>query len=278
MRTSLKLIVAGLGFAASASAISAPLYSSFDIEVRSGFTAFDPAGAAPQVVGSNPITLFSGPDAPQTLSWGVPANDADAQSSLVVQGIPGFNILTDGFLTPSGSIVHNNFPIFAPSLETATLSSEISITAMPGAVGPVIDAIGLNINFIETANAGNALGMCAGGGQTGVGINDNGCADIFVVDVTGAGFNAAGQIVRELGGLGDPDYLYTATIAIAGALPLSSEACQAAAGVDNCVGFLTREDDTSRATTFIGIASREAPVPAPAPILGLGLEIGRAHV
>jgi len=273
MRTTLKLIAAGVALSASVAATADPLYMDWTAEARSGFTNFAPL---PNVVGSNDITFFDGvTTAPTAINWGTPFAPNTEQSGLAVETIDPIAFATNGGLAASGTITHDNFPITGPSLTDADLVSEIRL--MSGMLPPINDGITLNINFSETPNAGGAGGVCQGqtaadglSGEAGT-INDQGCADIFVVDVTGAGFNAAGQIVRELGSLGDPDFLYTAVIQITGAIPLSESECQAAAGVNSCVGFITGENRSSIAETSIGVFARGVPVPAPAPILGLGL-------
>jgi hypothetical protein len=271
IRNTVKLIAAGVGLTASVSVLSAPLFSTFDVETRSGFTAFAPT---PGVTGSDDTTLFDSTVAPQTISWGDPAAPNTQQSALKVTDLSDAAPLVigiDGVFVPSGSLEHDNFPIFAPSLDTATLLTQIQLTPTGGSALP-FGTLELAINFFETPNRGSgAAGNCPAGGVDGDADNVDGCSDIFIVDVIGAGFNASGQIVQDLGTLGDPGFRYTAIVAIAGVDFLDPGQCTSVPVAAPCVGFVTQENQANFATTSIAITATELPVPAPAPIFGLGL-------
>lgn len=143
-----------------------------------------PAMAAPTVTvtGVTGIWTVTDPDDPavtgqdtDTIVWGTPAAPNTQESSYQFVGVPTpagpFDLETDFDV---GTFIHNNFPIFAPSLLSATLQVTVDVLFQNG--GDTLGQLVSNFDFehFETPNTDDP---CADGGANGVGVNVNGCAD-----------------------------------------------------------------------------------------------------
>lgn len=253
-----------LGLASSAQAIT-----SFNFINEDGFTAWTPiAEVVTEDNDGGARTLGVVDDTPTRLIWDGdgPGNQPASPDSALdigigrVAGNAPLGVWTNGV-----SLTHENFIIpLGPSLESATLRSTLQLTAVPELTGPFTplgDPIDFFIQFTETDNAGSG-GVCADGGTPGVGINDNGCADIFTllnpevlnttVTVNGETFNV--MINPDSGGAFST---------------LSDEACAAASAASGCQGWLTREEAINTLQPQFKITA--IPEPATMALLGLGL-------
>jgi hypothetical protein len=92
-------------------------------------------------------------DGTDTISWGVPATN-DGQSSYNFTGLSNGS-LTVGQAFDFGTFTHNNFPIFAPSLESAKLNVNLDI------LGATSQTFSFLFDHFETPNNANP---CAAGG------------------------------------------------------------------------------------------------------------------
>ncbi|MEW9899129.1 THxN family PEP-CTERM protein [Chitinivorax sp. PXF-14] len=278
--------LAAVGLLAAQNATAGPLITDWGYRLESGFTSFAPAG----VTGSNPNAVLSASNDMiplQTgglfdmstvgnvytkLQWGSPAVPGGTQSSLSVGSElanPGEftgNITTNGGATPTVTVVHNNQPIFAPSLANATLFDMLFLQPLlpnppyPGPEAPV-PALLFNVNFLETPNVD---GTCVVASPTP-------CNDIFVLDVAGAGFNPVDNSFNQTF-LFDGN-LYNAKVNIDGVSNLSNAACTAAGAAAGCVGFTTVEGQSNNFQVFFEITDRPFVLPEPASLalLGAGL-------
>ena len=124
------------------------------------------------------------------------------------------------------------------------------------------------VDFLETTNnVPGSPGTCANGGLEGVGPNENGCGDIFVL----AG-NLDAAVIPY-----DGFTYYVSIIETTGSLtPLSDTACQNAGAANGCLGFVTREEQNTPVQFAFLITSEplNGGVPEPSSIALLGLGLG----
>ncbi|MGC8118942.1 THxN family PEP-CTERM protein [Marinobacter sp. VGCF2001] len=106
------------------------------------------------------------------IRWGNPANQQNQQSGYRFDGAapPVVNV-NENVNFNLGTFTHFNWPITGTALNTAELTVEttLSIDGNIETVSSVFD-----FEHLETTNNSNP---CADGGQNGVGVNVNGCAD-----------------------------------------------------------------------------------------------------
>lgn len=146
-----------------------------------------------------------------------------------------------------GTFSHVNLPIFAGTgvLASATLALDaaIEIAGMPRGV------FSFNFDFLhnETNNGDNP---CADGGPNGVGVNDNGCADIVTVTTSSLSENF---IVDGL--------VYTINV-----LGFSTDGGATISSI-----FRTRESAINLAEIYGSVSVAEIPVPGALPLLLSGL-------
>lgn len=241
--------VAGMSTAAQAA-----LVNTWSYEVTSSFSnsVFEASGTGTQEISSTRI------------QWG----PSSVKSAIGVTDTP-----TDGFVDTNGTwsladqYYHENrtLPAGTKSLESTDLTIKIALTPFDpagGALDPIEHTF--NISFIETPNR-NPGQTCADGGTNGIGINIDGCADIFVLDFDFGQFDftydgaAYSLFIFE-----DPDSAPTLGF-------LSDEACASAGVAAGCFGFLTAEAKTTFAQFVLSIEGREVPEPAALALFGLGL-------
>lgn len=259
-KRAIQSLVGSLAVAASFSALASPVVTLWGFEVNSGFSAYlDSNNSTSGITASNPNPNLG---MPSLLSWGVPAG-AD-QSSLGVgsatNGVSGGLITTNAAAIDTVQVIHNNFPILAtsPSLKSATLFDVITLQALnPGPDAPFnAAALSFNINFLETSNGG----VCVVASPTP-------CNDIFVIDVTNAGFNPINNTLVQ-----NFDYnfnAYTAVLSIDGLGVLSNAACAAAGAANGCIGFTTVENQSN--IMQVKLAINAVPEPGSLALFGLAL-------
>jgi len=130
---------------------------------------------------------------------------------------------------------------------------------------PAVDQVTIPF-LVEFQETPNGASTCVDGGANGVGVNVNGCADIFVINPTDLNFEFK---------YADPDTGFLRTYMLSffeteGKLaPLLEEACKAATGnFDPCIGFETKEESDTK----IQFAARiTVPEPTTLLLIGLGL-------
>lgn len=262
-----KALVGAIAVAASAQAF-ANTVTQWEYEVNSGFTAYKDSNGVPDgVTGSNTNALLN---APSLLSWGDPAYPNTHQSSLGVgaatNGTFSGTLTTGDPAVNTVQLIHNNYPIYAPSLVSATLTDIISLRSTAPTVGGWVTPAALifSINFLETPNNGS----CPAGGSGG------NCNDIFVLNVAGAGFNPADNSLNQTFDYGGEDY--NAILHITGLGVLSDTACAAVFGNTahrGCIGFTTVENQANSFQVSLQITDKPYVVPEPGALalLGLGL-------
>jgi len=178
----------------------------------------------------------------RTLRWG--DSTGYGQSGLDITNSPVNTVVTTGVgvsLPPVAniSVTHTNQPITGDSLDKVTLRSTLTLTPFDPPLGGLPStSLDFLIDFFETPNGDNP---CANGGAHGVGVNANGCGDIFVIGTSALNFpfyydtdGAAGD---------DPQQYFISFVETSSGLnALSDAACYAATGSHNpCLGFVTPE-------------------------------------
>ncbi len=220
----------------------------------------------------------------ESLRWGDDDNDSSTdpvpslQSGLDITNVSLNDIETNGAAVLNVSLTHINKPVYTeqyPALDKVTIVSTLTLTPFDPSTGdllpdPAVGPVPLQflVEFQETPNNPGTGVKCADGGANGVGLNDNGCADIFVIFPTDLKFPFQ---------YADPDTHSPRTYMLSffeteGKLaPLLKEACMAATGnfdpFDPCIGFETKEEFN----TTIQFAARITTVPEPTALLLMGL-------
>lgn len=192
------------------------------------------------------------------LRWG----DAANQSGLVINNAGNPFTVDTGVLTPTITIRHDNFPIPAGnSLTSVDILGSLSLTSALPSVGVTLPAVlTFGVTFLETPNNGSG-GVCADGGAFGVGVNANGCADIFVINQESLNFPFTYD-----------DNQYYFSFFANGFGTLSDAACTAVLGAGNngCRGFETAENFRTTAQFNVLITSTPFTVPEPASLALMG--------
>jgi hypothetical protein len=211
-------------------------------------------------------------NANRRLRWG-----DDDQSGLDIGNAPVDTVVDTGIgvtLPPVAnvSVTHTNNPINGDTLDKVTLRSTLTLTPLtPPLAGLAPVSLDFLIDFLETDNGANP---CANGGANGSGVNVDGCGDIFVIG-TGA-LNFAFNYDSDGDGGDDPQQYFISFVELTGGLnPLPTAACQAAAGVDTCLGFITPEEATTTFQFGAIITTERVQIEVPEPgilgLMGLGL-------
>jgi len=252
-------LVGTLAVAASFSALASPVVSLWGFQVNSGFSAY-------QATTGNPLDItasnINGPlGLPSLLTWGVDAGSGRSSLGVGAATNGTFNgaVVTSGGAVNTVQVIHNNFPIYAPSLQSATLFDLITLQALAPNVDPAFNAAALTfgIKFLET---NNVAGTCVVASPTP-------CNDIFVIDVAGAGFNPANNtLVQHFNYLGNN---YDAVLGISGLGTLSNAACAAAGAANGCIGFTTVENQKN--VMQVSLAINAVPEPDTLALFGLAL-------
>ncbi|WP_282609851.1 THxN family PEP-CTERM protein [Pelagibius sp. Alg239-R121] len=244
-RVSAALVVSFPVAILGAAGAQAALITEWTYQIDSAFTAFSPAG----VTGSNPNANLG--NAPTTLQWGTGGN---GPSSLVVDATVTDppTLSTGGGPVAGASITHNNNPIGGETLTSATLSTQLVLTAANDpTITQQLDSV-FQIDFTETGNVGNC-------GFESV----SSCDDIFVL------LNPEVLVENFV----VDDFIYTITLGAQGLGPLSDATCAAAGQPSGCVGFTTQEGQANNLQTLFSISAEQVRIPEPASLalLGFGL-------
>lgn len=254
MTRALKGLAAALSLSAlTIGAAHAQPIEFWDYTNEAGFSAFAPAGSVTASGDSGDLLNL-----PTTLTWG--PNNA---SSLVAGSPVSGAVQTNGDVVPGVPLVHNNFPIaLGFSLDSATLSSVLTLT--PSGGGPTIQlpTLAFDILFLETRNFPEG-GACIGGGTAGTGADTAGCQDIFVLNNPEA---LASNIFFDFDGL-----TYQVEVSGAGLEVLPDAACTTLGAGPGCIGFLTAENTISTFQAFFQISVNAVPEPNILGLLGLAL-------
>lgn len=216
----------------------------------------------------------------RTLRWGNPAT-ANGQSGLDIGNTPvSTNVITGVGVTlpavPNITVTHRNQPIYEPSLDKVSLQSILTLTpSVPALPGLPSQTIVFGIDFLETPNDGTN-GVCADGGTPGVGVNANGCADIFVIDQNSLNFSFFYDTDGAAGIDAPQQYFISFFELTSGLNPLPTAACLAATGSSAaCLGFRTPEAANTTVQFGAVITTEKVVISVPEPgilgLLGLGL-------
>lgn len=259
-----KLAAVSILSVASSAALAGPLFSSLEYAITSGFTGFAPAS----VVGTQNVPLAAGGTGSQLLSWGTPTGVVGPVQSQVgvVDFLPG-TVMINGPAVTTGFVFHNNAPINGDTLDTAVLTTDLVLALDFNNAASIFppQRIDINVDFDETNNRV----ACELGG-TPIPQGGFGCDDIFTLDLVGAGFNSAGQIIQPLP-LPDPDYLYLAVLTVQDVQQLTDAECGVAEAPLGCFGLITGERLVTQEFVTLQIIAQKIPAPATLGLLGLGL-------
>ncbi len=202
----------------------------------------------------------------KTLEWGTPATGAGQSGLFISAGIPV--TVNTGALTTTVTVTHNNFPIFAPSLTSVDILASLTLQSLTPTVGPAfLGNILFGVKFLETTNADP---ICADGGANGVGVNINGCADIFVLNNDSLNFPF---FYDTDGAGGDDPVAYFVSFFADGLGTLSDAACRAAGAAVGCRGFESAEGGANAAQFKILISGERFTVPEPGSLALFGLAL-----
>lgn len=248
-----------LAFSATAQADAIDgIVNIWTVEVDTVFdtTTVDPAG----------VTIVND----QSLRWGT--STGEGQSGLDITDSPSTEqVVTNGAAVGNVSVTHLNRPITGTSLDSVDILSTLTLTPFsPPGTGLLPATITFKISFEETVNNANP---CADGGANGVGVNDNGCADIFVIDQNALNF----PFFYDLDGAGDlPNLQYFISFfeLTSGLNPLPAAACTAAGVTSPCIGFRTPEGEDTTFQFAALITTEPVSIPEPGALALMGLGIG----
>lgn len=216
----------------------------------------------------NGVTVVSN----QSLRWGDPATN-NGQSGLDITDSPSIEqVTTNGAAVANVSVTHLNQPIYAPSLSSVDILSTLTLTPFdPSGAALAPATITFKINFEETSNADDP---CADGGANGVGVNVNGCADIFVIDQNALNFPFFYDLDGAAGPLQNQQYYISFFELTNGLNPLPPDACTAAGAGVPCIGFRTPEEENTTFQFAALITTERVSVPEPGALALVGLGIG----
>jgi hypothetical protein len=252
--TAVTMAVAALGSVGAKADLANGIVDQWTVGVNGQFLC----GTA-VATGPGPFTC-----APTEMNWGT-----NGTSGLDLTNPAGPSIVnTNGPAVANLAVTHRNQPINAPSLDSVSLQSSLTLTPFaPPAPGLPTQTLTFLIDFQETPNGANP---CADGGANGVGVNINGCGDIFVIDQSALNF----AFQYDLGqGQGPQTYFISFFEETGGLNPLSPEACAAVGVASGCLGFVTPEqaDTTFRFAARITTEPVSVPLPGTLAFLGTGL-------
>ncbi len=217
------------------------------------------------------------------------------KSSLVVDSPISGTVNTNGAWEEGTSITHNNWVVGGAYLTGATLLDALQLQPLlpfplPSALAPII---AFDIEFIETSNQASITrtgdtytkylpngAMCPNGVLNGVGVNANGCGDIFVISTATDGidfFLDNGELFFDTtfnlnsGNASLDDFDYTITTRLSGVEFISPAACQAVGQSAGCLGFVTKENSINTLQAAYKMTSTRVPEPSVIALLALAL-------
>lgn len=273
--------------AGSAQAVLSPFVTQWEV---GDTAAFVPTSVLPATNPNNtPVNSYPNPvlttnlfepgnGANTQLTWGVPANDLNAQSSIRLDSSGSPYTVDTNILSDTITVIHNNYTIQSGnSLTSVTIEGLLTLQSLlPPPVGPVLGPVPLpfKVSFLETPNS-PASGICANGVANGVGFNINNlggsaCGDIFVIDVASLNF----PFFYDSDGIGGGDpRQYFLSIFADNFDTLSDAACTSVLGVptSGCRGFQTREGLSTPSTFKLLITGEPFGVPEPGTLALMGL-------
>lgn len=281
-----------LGIAASTLAVaaSAAPIATFNFTQEFEFTSWTPA--PPGVIGSGGVPAIDGGVVAgfTQLQWGVPSNNTNSQSSLVINAGAGQNLLKTGSINVSQDInalvfvngptlTHNNFVITGSSLTTATATDRVVLTpALPDVGAAQVQQIAFTVKFEETPNNDFTTNdsTCAAKTQAGFSAWSDafGCGDIFALGLgqlvpTVVNTNQVAFLIDTFNRDGFKYDVYLQESAGTIGL-LTNEACGATGSANGCVGFVTKENESTSFQLTFAILATEREIPAPGTLFLLG--------
>jgi hypothetical protein len=212
---------------------------------------------------------------PLSLRWGTPSPAGGPQSGVDIGNSPTSDtVFTNGPAVANVSVTHLNNPIAAgsPRPERFNIDSTLTLTPLvPALPGLPPATLSFTVFFEETPNAANP---CADGGANGVGVNVNGCADIFVIDKNSLNFS----FFYDTDGPGGDDpveYFISFFELTSGLNPLPQAACDYVLDPDGqaCLGFRTPENQTTTFRFASVITTQPVVVPEPGTLASLALAL-----
>jgi hypothetical protein len=204
----------------------------------------------------------------QSLRWGT--STGSGQSGLDIGNSPSnTQVDTNGPAVGNVTVTHLNRPITGATLDQVEIESTLTLTPfVPPAVGLPPATITFLVDFLETPNGADP---CANGGANLVGVNVNGCADIFVIDQAALNFPFFYDLDGPGGSLPNVLYFISFFELTQGLNPLPDAACNSVIGSSPCIGFQTPEGQDTTVQFAALITTRPVLVPEPSTLACLGL-------
>ena len=235
----LKIVAAG---AAAAAALAASAHAVM-------VTVSPMSASWENVVGVGPVSVDNTNASAPSMRWGTPATGSGQSGyDFSLAGAPvTVDVPPNSGAFSLGTFAHINQPIFAGTgvLASATLAlnAAIEIAGIPQGV------FSFDFDFLHNETP-NGADPCADGGANGMGVNDNGCADIVTVTTSSLSENF---IIDGL--------VYTINV-----LGFSTDG-----GATISSMFRTRESAINLAEIYASVSVAEVPVPGALPLLLSGL-------
>jgi hypothetical protein len=203
--------------------------------------------------------------AANSMTWGT--DGGDGRSGLDITNPAGPTIVnTNGPSVPNVAVTHRNNPITGSTLDEVKLRSTLTLTPFsPPDTGLPSASLDFLIDFQETSNGADP---CANGDANGVGVNVNGCGDIFVIDQGALNF----AFQYDLGtGQGLKTYFISFFEQTGGLNPLPVAACNAVGVTSPCLGFVTPEQASTTFNFAAVITTKPVEIPVPGTLVSVGL-------